>query len=284
MKRLFSLPAKSSYIGASGIIIWALALVIIIAYLVLTNICQIYLNTAGCSASLTALFGQYITILGMLTAVSVAIMSWIYNQGINSSQKGFGDLRTATSRLQINLVDMNQNFNRAATQHQPFLHVWADATASIILRLNEITPAWKGWKEAKDLEQKLSEYTHTQKSALLNTGNFMATDPVWLRIYTNSDTYDREVLIGLYWLSIGAMATATASLIYQYFLSIVVLLLASLLFSLAGVLWLSVTYGIYPLITILFNYMLISHVIWLACIITSWWQKQRKQQVTWESQ
>src|SRR4030042_5536686 len=73
-------------------------------------------------------FGQYIAVLGMLTAVSVALMSWIYNQGIHNRQKGFTDFRNATSDLNMNAVAMLQNLKRASSTNQVLLHQWAGAT------------------------------------------------------------------------------------------------------------------------------------------------------------
>ena len=64
--------------------IWIINLLIFIVILYAIHSFHIKIEFLGISVSfITGLFGQILAVLGMLTAVTIAIMSWIYNTGIN---------------------------------------------------------------------------------------------------------------------------------------------------------------------------------------------------------
>jgi hypothetical protein len=266
------------------ITIWTIGIFIGLVLIILITIFnvqipfQCFLNNL-----ITGLFGQYLAALGMLTAVSVAIMSWVYNQGINSRQKGFSDFRNATSDLNMNAVEMLQNLGRASTTHQLFLHEWAGATSDLVNRLNQITPGWKGWLESQGLEKKFQEYVGKSYSTLKNTGTFLSTDLVWMKIFAKNDKYIRDIVIGLNWLSLGNMATQTSKKLFQFFISIIALLIFGVILSIIEIIrGGNLNYNDTVLILI-FIFLIVGHVIWLAQIIASWWKDQRSQEKYWES-
>jgi hypothetical protein len=124
------------------ILVWGFALVIVISCLILGsmslfNICwlsQIFKNP------MNLITGQYLTVLGMLTAVTIAIVSWIYNQGINNRQKGYSDLLDAIAGLKTMTLEMNANFKRLSVQDQDAVRELCAATPHIIETLSKLTP------------------------------------------------------------------------------------------------------------------------------------------------
>lgn len=124
-------------------------------------------------AEVTGFLDGYLAITGVFTAALVAIVAWIHGQGVSSRQTGFGQLRSAISRLSTLSCSMRDNTGRGSPEHRALLDGWATATDGIIEDLNEVTPSWEGWETDKSLEGRPAEYTNRGTQVLQTTGTFL---------------------------------------------------------------------------------------------------------------
>ncbi|MGD0855333.1 MAG: hypothetical protein ABSA18_05960 [Dehalococcoidia bacterium] len=268
------------------ILVWGLALVIVISCLILRDIFQIdiYQLLYILNNPMNLMAGQYLTVLGMITAVTIAIVSWIYNQGINNRQKGFSDLRDAIAGLKTMALEMGLSFKQVQRPYQDILREWCAETPMFIKTLCEITPRWEGWQKSQPLQNMLSYYAEQGKNVMLRDPTIFTSYPVWNKICADFETYLRNVVIGLYWLSIGAMSTKSSSQLFEYLTSIMVLLVMSIILNVIAPLFSA--NGMYEWslpVLVIFTFLLISHIIWLGMILFFWWRNQRKQERIWES-
>lgn len=153
------------------------------------------------SSSLANSIRELLEFLGVLEAILIAVFTMVHVRSREALASGFWKFRETVEGLENLGNAMVQFSDRGLLPDwplgMPYLARWASKTKGLVVRLNEITPSWKGWSSERHLERYLCLVALLPSSVARNTGDLLRKDYNWVRIRTEFDHRIRALTIAL---------------------------------------------------------------------------------------
>ena len=241
--------------------------------------------------ALLALSGDMLSILGIIVAILVAVITTVYVLSSNNRTTGFltflrslNRLRRLPYRIQDLGVDSIPNGDGAAER-------LSDLTRQFIDRMNTVTPGWRGYETDPSLENDISQYSQLSCVELLDIRsnipegdtNVRKVEQLWVR----KEESLRGMVVGLLNMTLGAVGNGFAGRLIGLSLSLTVLLLLTLairtLSGLEDAAVLGVSAWLKSFVFVLLPTATVGHVLAFALATYLWWRKVEAIQRAWES-
>ena len=242
--------------------------------------------------ALLSLSGDMLSILGIIVAILVAVITTVYVLSSNNQTTGFREFLRSVNRLRrlpYRIQDLGVEIVPTSSDGAP--ERLSDLTRQFIDRMNEITPGWGGYEIDPDLENEVNQYSQLSSNELINIQssipegdtNMRTVESLWVR----RDESLRGMVVGLLSMHLGAVGLRFAGRLIGLSLSLAVLLLLTLAIRTlsgledAGVLELSsqLMFFVFVLLPTATG----MHIMGFALATYLWWRRVQVIRRAWQS-
>ena len=231
-----------------------------------------------------------IVFLGVVTAVMMAVITTMYGLISQKQESGFSVFLASLNQFRNMSLVARNNREQISAQNRISLDSFVDQTDKLIESMNEITPSWRGYDSAPEIEAKMLEYVEDSGELLMTMGA-SATDNSEMsalsEIFNYRDESVRGMLIGLLDMDRGVIGGRLMTTLLILSLSLTILLILSLVvLTITAPKDISLVASSSPFNLFIYGLLpatAIFHIVGFICAMSAWWRQVQKRDKEWQS-